>query len=195
MAIVVPDDSLLTAQKYFLSSKKLLFKSRHLTNMLKYRWPSFYWYGLEGFFLQVFFSKLFGIKSQNSKSGKRQRPLCLGLTFKILISLPRRFCDLAKFFLVMALMATIWFGLCNKKRSKKLVQRSFESGKSWFSFLPSRSGRRFYKHSWKSDRESHSQLMCRSRDRKKPKANKPTCLRAWFKSTPTLTLSTFDSFY
>lgn len=48
------------------------------------------------------------------KSAKKQT---LRVTFKILISLPSRFCDLDKLFLVMLLMATTKFGFCKRKRS------------------------------------------------------------------------------
>lgn len=40
-------------------------------------------------------------------------------SFKILISFPRRFCDLAKLFLVILLMATGKFVFCEYKRRKK----------------------------------------------------------------------------
>ena len=36
------------------------------------------------------------------------------LTRRILISLPSRFCDLARFFLVIALIATTLLGACNR---------------------------------------------------------------------------------
>ena len=49
------------------------------------------------------------------------------LTFNILISLPRRFCDLARFFLAIALMATVSLGLWKKWEKEDKLSKAVES--------------------------------------------------------------------